>query len=197
MAEWLHPILFGSLGLDGAALAGLFGHFLLLSLLAVGGAITTAPDIHRHVVAERGWLSDVQFTESIAIAQAAPGPNLLFIAVIAYKVAGLTGVLAAMSGNLLPSTTLALAAARYGERHKASRAVRAFSAGMAPLTIGLLVATGWILAAPLVRLDTGAPLHSALVLALLAGTVWAQWRYKVHPMILIAVGAACGALGWV
>ena len=63
-------------------LPALFGHFLLLSLLAVGGAITTAPDMHRYLVAEHGWISDAQFTTSVALAQAAPGPNLLFVAVL-------------------------------------------------------------------------------------------------------------------
>ena len=79
--------------LSSADLLGLFGHFLLLSLLAVGGAITTAPDMHRYVVAEHGWISGAQFTSSIALAQAAPGPNVLFVAVIGWNVAGPLGAL--------------------------------------------------------------------------------------------------------
>ena len=67
-----------------ADLLGLFGHFLLLSLLAVGGAITTAPDMHRYIVAEHQWISGAQFTSSIALAQAAPGPNVLFVAQTMY-----------------------------------------------------------------------------------------------------------------
>ena len=59
----------------------LFVYYLSLSLLAVGGAISTAPDMHRHLVGQQGWLTDPQFSASIAIAQAAPGPNVLFIAV--------------------------------------------------------------------------------------------------------------------
>ena len=77
-------------------------HFLVLRLLAVGGAITTAPDMHRYVVDERDWLSDAQFTASIAIAQAAPGPNVLFVAVLGWNVAGPLGALATMAGMLLP-----------------------------------------------------------------------------------------------
>ena len=56
--------------LTAAELLGLFGHFLVLSLLAVGGAITTAPDMHRYIVGEHHWITDAQFTTSIAIAQA-------------------------------------------------------------------------------------------------------------------------------
>ena len=76
-------------------LLALTGHFMLLSLLAVGGAITTASDMHRYVVAEHGWISDAQFSASIAIAQAAPGPNVLFVAVIGWNVGGLAGVASA------------------------------------------------------------------------------------------------------
>ena len=71
----------------------------MLSLLAVGGAITTAPDMQRYVVGEHGWISDAQFTASVAIAQAAPGPNVLFVAVIGWNVAGLAGVPATMAGT--------------------------------------------------------------------------------------------------
>ena len=49
---------------------GLFGHFLLLSLLAIGGAITVVPDMHRVMVEQMGLLTDAQFNSSIAIAQA-------------------------------------------------------------------------------------------------------------------------------
>jgi len=181
-------VFFGSHGLDSGVLLSLFLHFGMLSLLAVGGALTTAPDMQRYVVGERGWLSDAQFTSSVAIAQAAPGPNLLFVAVVGWNIAGLAGVLATLAGSLLPSTTLALAASRYGDRHRDSRAMRAFSAGMAPLTLGLLLATGWVLTAP-VRDNWGA-------LLLLPFTVLMLLKTKISPIWLVAVGAAAGALGW-
>ena len=58
----------------------LFLHYMMLSLLSIGGAISTLPDMHRYLVAQQGWLSDAQFNASVSIAQAAPGPNVLFIA---------------------------------------------------------------------------------------------------------------------
>ena len=64
----------------------LFLHFVSLSLLAVGGAITTAPDIHRYLVDEQHWLTHYQFTSSVAIAQGAPGPNVMFIALMGWNV---------------------------------------------------------------------------------------------------------------
>ena len=73
--------------ITAALLLTLFLHFLLLSLLAVGGAITVLPDMHRLLVSQLGLLTDAQFAASIAIAQAAPGPNVLFVAVMGWQAA--------------------------------------------------------------------------------------------------------------
>lgn len=183
----LQTLLWGPLGLGGADLLALFGHFMLLSLLAVGGAITTAPDMQRFVVGSRHWLDDAQFTASVALAQAAPGPNVLFVAVIGWNVGGLAGVLATTTGSLLPSTTLALWASRWGAQRRDAIGVRAFTAGMAPLTIGLLLSTGWVLTEP-ARGHAGA-------LALVLATVLIMLRTRLSPMWPIALGAVVGALG--
>ena len=138
----------------------LLAQFLSLSLLAVGGAITTAPDMHRYLVTQQHWLSEAQFSSSIALAQAAPGPNVLFIALFGWHVglnaaassglpswaSALLGVTLAMVGALLPSTILTFSVARWGHRNRERRVVRAFKQGMAPLVIGILLATGAILA---------------------------------------------------
>jgi chromate transporter len=168
-------------------LLGLFGHFLLLSMLAIGGAVATAPDMHRYVVLEHGWLTDAQFTSSIALAQAAPGPNLLFVAVIGWNVAGALGAFVTMLGILIPSTTLALAAVRWGTQRRESRGVRAFTAGMAPLTIGLVLSSGWVLTEP----SRGSP----GALALIGITVLAMLCTKISPMWFVGLGAVVGGLG--
>jgi chromate transporter len=185
----VNALLWGPSGLGAVDMLLLCLHFMLLSLLAVGGAMTTAPDMQRYIVGQQGWLSDAQFTASIALAQAAPGPNLLFVAVIGWNVGGLAGVLATMFGSLLPSTTLALSATRWGARHRESRAARAFSAGMAPLTLGLLLATGWVLLEP-----ARGHIGSAL---LLVATLWTMLRTRCSPLWPIALGAVVGGFGGV
>lgn len=164
---------------------GLFGHCLLLSLLAIGGAIAVAPDLHRYVVIERGWLGDAQFTDSIALAQAAPGPNLLFIAVVGWNAGGWMGTAAAMTGVLIPSTTVALAATRWGLRRDDHPAVVAFKAGMAPVTIGLVAASGWVLTEPFRA--------QPVAWGLIALSVWGSVTQRLSPMTLIAIGAIAGA----
>jgi len=173
--------------LTGAQFFALFMHFAALSLIAVGGAITTAPDMHRYLVSEQGWISNEQFTASVALAQAAPGPNILFVAVIGYNVAGLSGALAAMVGIMLPSSMLVVWATRWTRARRETIGVRAFNAGLAPLTLGLLLSTGWILSEP-ARDSVGA-------VVLVAITVLATVKTRLSPMWLIALGALAGMLG--
>jgi chromate transporter len=165
----------------------LFAHFLMISMLAIGGAIAVAPEIHRFVVEERRWIDDGQFSASVALAQAAPGPNLLFVPVVGHAIAGMPGALVALAGILLPSTTLAWAVTRWGQKRRDTLGVRAFVAGMAPVTIGLLLSAGTVLAVPVAT----KPSAWALVLA----TVAVSATTKVNPVWLIAAGAAVGAAG--
>ena len=165
----------------------LFGHFLLFSLLSIGGAITVAPEMHRVLVDRMGLLTDPQFNASIAIAQAAPGPNILFVAVMGYQAAGLVGAATTLIGIMLPSTTLALAAARWGNARRDWLALRAFRSGMAPIVIALLIATGWILS-----WQTPGWRH---VLLTIAAAIFV-WKTQVHLLWLIAIGGAVGAMGW-
>jgi len=178
--------------LTGADLASVFGHFLVLSLLAVGGAIAVAPEMQRWLVVDRAWLSDEQFTSSVALAQAAPGPNLLYVAVVGWNLAGVPGVLATMAGILIPSTTLTIAVARLAREHRETRAVRSFVAGLAPLTCALLFATGYVLAEPYVR----DPEHRIGALALVGLSVGVMMKTRASPLWLIALGAVLGAIGW-
>lgn len=189
-----------SLILSWADWLAMFGHFLVLSLLSVGGAITTAPDMHRYLVDQQQWLTDPQFNASVAIAQAAPGPNVLFVALLGWQVGlnaggpllGLLGVFITMLGILLPSTTLTYLAASWGHRNRNLRPVRAFKQGMAPIVIALLVATAWILASANISGFKNWP----LVLVTLVATV-IVWRTRVHLLWLLGAGALLGALGLV
>ena len=178
----------------------LFFHYLSLSLLAIGGAITTAPDMHRYLVDQQGWLTHAQFNASVALAQAAPGPNVLFVALLGWNVGlnaggaltGLVGVFTAMLGILIPSTTLTYLAAQWGHRNRGLRAVRAFKQGLAPIVVALLIATGWILAA-----SNGSGFENWPVWLLTALTTLVVWRSNLHLLWLLAAGSLVGWFGLV
>lgn len=172
---------------NGVDWLALFGHFLMFSLLSIGGAITVAPEMHRLLVDRMGLLNDPQFNASIAIAQAAPGPNILFVAVMGFQAAGIFGAATTLLGIMIPSTTLALAAARWGNARRDWLALRAFRSGMAPIVIALLVATGWILSA-----QTPGWAHVFLTI----GSAIVVWRTRIHLLWMIALGGIVGAMGW-
>ncbi len=181
--------------LSGADLLGLFGHFLVLSVLSIGGAITTAPDMQRYVVGEHHWITQAQFTASVAIAQAAPGPNVLFVTVIGWNVAGPMGAVATTLGILLPSTVLSFAVSRFGARRRDTRGLKAFTTGMTPITIGLLFATGWILAEPYVA--GSSPQGGLGAIGLIALTLVVMMRTAWSPMWMVLISAVVGGFGWV
>ncbi len=182
----------------------LLTHFLSLSLLAIGGAVSTLPDMHRMLVDDNHWLLDNQFSGSVALAQAAPGPNVLFVALLGWNVGlnasgheggggiawayGLLGMVLSMIGVLAPSTSLTLMASRWAHQNRERRAVRSFKQGMAPVVVALLIATGWILSTNLVTVRAHWPLW--LLSAVSAVIVW---RTKLHLLWLLGAGAL---LGW-
>ena len=174
----------------------LFAHFLGLSLMSVGGAISTSSEMHRYLVEQHHWLTQAQFNQSIALAQAAPGPNVLFVALMGWHLGmnaggtalALFGVLVAMVGILTPSTILTYSAAQWGHRNRDLRAVRAFKQGMAPVVIALLLSTSWILVSSAGRDDWR-------LWALAIVTCLVMWRTRLHLLWLLAAGAALGACG--
>lgn len=179
---------------------GLFGHFLALSLMSVGGAMSTAPAMYRYLVDERHWLTAAQFTHGVAIAQAAPGPNILFVAVLGwstgmnaggYALAAL-GLVVATVGIMLPSSFLTYASASWVQRHRALRAVRAFKQAMAPLVVALLFSIGVMLAK---GESWPAPAWGLWVLTAAAALL--VWRTRLHLVWLLGAGAVLGGTGLV
>lgn len=185
----------------------LFGQYLMMSLLSISGAITMVPEMHRYLVERHGWLTDPQFSASVAIAQAAPGPNVLFVALMGWQVglnagggpdAGIgawmlaaLGLSITMTGILLPSSLLSYLAAQWSQRNRHRRSVRAFRQGMGPLIIGLLIATGWVL------VNGGGETAARWTVWATAGvTALIVWRTKIHLLWLLGAGAVIGGMGW-
>ncbi|MEJ8839746.1 chromate transporter [Ramlibacter sp. AN1133] len=174
-------------------------HYLSLSMLCVGGAITTAPDMHRFLVQEKGWLTDPQFSASISIAQAAPGPNVLFTALMGWNVGlnagslwtALLGMMLCLLGIMLPSSVVVYLTSQWSHRNRDLRAVRAFKQGMAPLVIALLVATGWILTT-----GNGYVLENWPTWAVTIVSALVVWKTRVHLLWLLGAGAILGWVGW-
>ncbi|KFI08143.1 chromate transporter [Massilia sp. BSC265] len=179
--------------------ASLFVHFLMLSLMQFGGAISVSADMQRFLVEDKGWLAQSQFADAIALAQAAPGPNVLFVALMGWHLgmntgspaAAFAGVALTMAGILLPSSILNYQVAQWGHRNRELRAVRAFRLGMAPIVIGMLLATSWLIA------GAGSQTSNWPLWLLAAVSCLVIWRTRLHLLWMLGAGALLGALGFV
>lgn len=165
----------------------LFLEFALLSFVAFGGATALLPEMHRVVVDQHHWLNDTTFTHLYAIAQAAPGPNVLVVTLIGWEIAGLAGALAATLAMCLPMSVLIYLLIDRWQSFAGKRWQKAVSLGVAPLAVGLVFS-----GATLIGQAAG---FGWAAWAMVGVTVAANLRTKWHPLWLIAAGALLGLLG--
>jgi chromate transporter len=165
-------------------LALLFGH---LSLLMFGGGPTILPEMQRQVTEVHGWLTPREFAALFALAQASPGPNMLIVALIGWRVAGVAGALVAFGSLCAPSSILTYIVARLWDRFRGKPWRRVIQIGLAPVTTGLIGAGAGILAMA-TTIDWRTALLTAIAAALLTMT-------RVHPLAVLAAGAAAGVAG--
>ncbi|MDP2418130.1 MAG: chromate transporter [Hydrogenophaga sp.] len=179
---------------------GLLLHFGMLSLLSVGGGISVLPYMHRYLVDQHGWLTPQQFASSVALAQAAPGPNVLFVVLMGWNVGvnagslllGVLGATLCLLGLLIPSSVLTLYATRWAQRNRLRPGVQAFKRGLTPMVVALLASTSWLLLKPHLTGD-GMVTTSLLVV----GATLILWRTSIHLLWVLAAGAFIGGMGWV
>lgn len=156
-----------------------------MSLLAVGGVSTVLPEMQRLVV-QHGWMDRSEFAALFALAQMAPGPNMLVATVVGWRVAGLPGALAATLGMIGPSSLLTGITAGAWHRLRERPWRRRIQAGLVPVTVGLIMAGAALLAASTTRGVLTAGVTVAVAAAVLAT--------RVHPLALLAAGAVAGVV---
>lgn len=167
----------------------LFLRFFVLCTLAVGGLNTVMPGMFHYVVDEQGWLTARQFTDLYALGQASPGPNALWVTLIGLQIGSWQGAIAATAAMLLPGILFSLALVTVQARNPNAPFAIAFRRGLAPIAIGLMFSSGWVLLR-----SVG---HDWVGLAITFLTVAALLRTRLNPLILIAVGGAAGVAGLV
>ncbi|SDQ92237.1 chromate transporter [Rhizobiales bacterium GAS113] len=158
--------------------------FALLSVVAVGGANGVLSEAHRQIVEIHGWMSDKDFATAYAIAQAAPGPNVLYAGLIGWRLAGLSGLATATLGMNGPSSVIAFAVARLRRRYGDHGSVRRASAALIPVAIGLILAAGLTAG----RVATHDLIGAALVLA--GAAIYTL--FDISPLWLLGAGGLIG-----
>ena len=158
----------------------------MLSLLAFGGMPSVMPEMQRIVVESQGWATPLEFVQLFAIAQAAPGPNILIVSLIGWKAAGLPGAVVALLAGCVPAGILAWWIAGLWERFKGSPWRAAIQKAIAPIVVALTLSGGYVLCTP----STPDPRLWAIAAA--SATVMVMTR--INPLWLLGVGGLIGGL---
>jgi chromate transporter len=172
---------------DANQVATLAWTFAAMSLFAVGGANSAIPEMHRVAVDVNHWLTDQQFTDVYAIAQLSPGPNVLIVTLIGYSVAGLAGALVATLAMCVPTAVLALTVSRFLNRSSHARWPGIVQAALVPLSIGLMGASGFILARTSDR--------TVVAVLVTVGAAALASATRLNPLWMLVAGGCLGFAG--
>ncbi len=162
------------------------GYFAMLSLVSVGGIPSVMPEMQRLVVDVQGWMSAAEYTQIFAIAQAAPGPNVLVTALIGWKVAGVAGGFVALGAFCGPAAALSYWVGGYWDRMRDAAWRKVLQRALVPISVGFIVSGGYVLATPL-----GVAWQSALIAGVSAAALYAT---RVNPLWILAGGGLLGFL---
>ena len=163
--------------------------FAILSLFAIGGAMAVVPEMHRQVVDVQGWMTDRQFADLFAIAQAAPGPNIIVVTLIGYQAAGIAGALTATAAMCAPSCVITYFVSRTFDRFKDAHWRIVVQAGLVPVSVGLFAAGFFVVA----RTADRTLVAFAITLATAAVAYWTRF----NPLWLFGLAGLLGYLGYV
>jgi len=166
----------------------LAAHLAVLSSLSFGGFPTVLPDVHDFTVA-RGWVTDQEFANFFAVSQIMPGPNMiLMMSFIGLKVGGIAGAAASALATFGPPCAMYYLSYRLWDRFREMPWQRIVRRGLAPLTIGLVIAGGYVMAR-----SAAVGWQSA---AITAAAVVMMFARRLNPLWILTAGGALGGLGF-
>jgi chromate transporter len=172
-----------------SASLALAAHLALLSSISFGGFPSVLPDV-RNLVTANGWVTDQEFANFFAISGVVPGPNMiLMMSFIGLKVGGLPGAILSALATFGPPCLMYYTSHRLWDRFRDRSWQQIVRLGLAPLTIGLVIAGGYVMAR---AADTGwqsATVTAAAVVLMLAT--------RINPLWILITGGALGGLSLV
>jgi chromate transporter len=182
-------------------------YFLRLGALGFGGPVALANYIRRDLVEQRGWLTEQQYEDGLALSAACPGPLAYQLGVYCgYLRNGIAGALAVAVAFGLPPFVIVVAAAAVYQRYSAAWQLRALFYGIAPAVVALIVKACWALGKKTIGRDARAwtffavacavtvilqrELAPLFVLAGLLGVfVFGERKPRMAPALSVAVSA--------
>ena len=171
-----------------SVLIALTTHLALLSSIGFGGFPTVLPDVRDFVVTNHGWMTDQEFANSFALAQAIPGPNMiLMMSFVGWKVWGIPGAVASALATFGPPCVIYLVAYRLWERFRDTPWQQIVRGGLVPVTIGLVIASGTVMA------RTADAEWRATAVTVAAAALMLMTR--LNPLWMLLAGGALGGFG--
>jgi chromate transporter len=161
--------------------------FAYLSLLTIGGGMAAYPEMRTLVVDVHHWLTETQVVHFYSIGQLAPGPNMMMVAAMGERIAGIAGALVAALAFFVPTGILTFAVGRIWNRLANWPWRAAIQNGLAPVAIGLAVAG-------LVTFSRGS-ITGWLTLVVGLGAFVTTLRTKINPALIVLCGALVGVVG--
>ena len=167
------------------ALVRVFGY---LSLLTVGGGMAAFPELKTQTVEVHEWLTFPQLVHLYSVGQLAPGPNMMMIVPIGDWAGGILGAILVVLAFFGPTGFLTFFTGRIWKRLETWPWRKSIQRGLAPVSIGLLLAGAFSIAkGAIFGLETA---------AIAAGVLLILLRYKINPALLVLGGAAVGLLSF-
>ena len=162
--------------------------FAYLSILTVGGGMAAFPEMKILTVDVHHWMTFPQLVHIYSVGQMAPGPNMMMIVVIGQWAGGLVGALVTLVAFFGPTAVLAYVVGRLWKRLESWPWRRSIQEGLAPVSIGLLLAGCFSMArGAIFGLETG---------AIAVGTLLMLLQYKINPALLVVAGAFIGIISF-
>ncbi|MGS5404234.1 chromate transporter [Acinetobacter junii] len=158
--------------------------FTQLSVLAFGGGNAILPEMQHQVVTVHQWMTAEQFSSLFAMAQAAPGPNMMIVPLVGWHVAGPAGLLVTSLAKFGPSSIITVYVLKFWQRFKSHPLRARFEKALKPITVGLVLVSAWLIA------DASAQ-NALLILIVILTAILGMFK-KVHPLWVMALGAGLG-----
>ena len=160
----------------------IFTCFAKIGAFTIGGGYAMIPIIQKEVVDKRGWISEEDFMDVLAISQSAPGILAVNISIfLGHKLRGTRGSIVATLGSTLPSFTIILLIAMFFAGYQDNPTVMAIFKGIRPVVVSLI-------AVPMINMAKKAKLNffTGVLAALTALLII---FLKVSPLYILLVVA--------
>ena len=166
--------------------ARVFAVCLWLGVVSFGGGLAIVPEMHRQFVESNAWLTSGEFADGYALAQLAPGPNMLVVVFYGYRAAGLVAALVAPIAIVVPGATVSALFGRTWEALATNIWIARLRRGLLPVGLGLMAGGVFVV---------GRTTVTSWPVTLIAFTVMVAVNRKwVHPAPAVVAAGVAGVL---